>query len=60
MCWGNQGNGGEVADPRNYCFRLSSLLETANASYDWLNRVVAIGIVHRLADGPVYSAFEAL
>jgi len=47
-------------DPKSYYFRLNPLFETANASYDWLNRVVAIGIGHRLADGPIYSIFEVL
>ena len=51
---------GEVVDPKSYYFRLNSLFETASASYDWLNRVVAIGIGHRLADGPIYSIFEVL
>src|SRR3979490_200511 len=41
---------GEVVDPKSYHFRLNPLFETANASYDWLNRVVAFGIGHRLAD----------
>jgi Protein of unknown function (DUF3237) len=51
---------GEVVDPTSYYFRINPLFETANASYDWLNRVVAIGIGHRRADGPVYSVFEVL
>jgi len=51
---------GEVVDPTSYYFRLNPLFETANANYDWLNRVVAVGIGHRLADGPIYSIFEVL
>jgi hypothetical protein len=51
---------GEVVDPKSYYFRLNPLFETANARYDWLNRVIAIGIGHRLADGPIYSIFEVL
>jgi hypothetical protein len=51
---------GEVVDPKNYYFRLNPLFETANARYDWLNRVVAIGIGHRVAAGPIYSIFEVL
>jgi len=27
---------------------------------DWLNRILAIGIGHRRADGPLYSVFEVL
>ena len=26
----------------------------------WINRIIAIGIGHRLADGPVYNIFEVL
>ena len=51
---------GEVVDPTSYYFRINPLFETANANYDWLNRVVAIGIGHRRADGPIYSIFEVL
>jgi hypothetical protein len=51
---------GEAIDPATYYFRISPMFETANASYDWLNRVLAIGIGHRRPDGPVYSVFEVL
>jgi len=51
---------GEVVDPTSYYFRINPLFETANANYDWLNRVVAVGIGHRMADGPIYSIFEVL
>src|SRR6202162_2768423 len=33
---------GEVVDPTSYYFRINPLFETANAKYDWLNRVVAV------------------
>jgi len=51
---------GEVVDPTSYYFRINPLFETASAKYDWLNRVVAIGIGHRRTDGPIYSVFEVL
>jgi hypothetical protein len=51
---------GEVVDPASYYFRINSLFETAAANYDWINRVVAVGIGHRRADGPIYSIFEVL
>jgi hypothetical protein len=51
---------GEAVDPANYYFRINPLFETAAATYDWLNRVVAVGIGHRRADGPIYSVFEVL
>jgi uncharacterized protein DUF3237 len=51
---------GEVVDPTSYYFRINPLFETAAANYDWINRVVAVGIGHRRADGPIYSIFEVL
>ena len=51
---------GEVVDPERYYFRISPLFETAAPRYDWINRVIAVGIGHRLANGPVYSIFEVL
>jgi Protein of unknown function (DUF3237) len=51
---------GEAIDPSTYYFRISPMFETASASYDWLNRILAIGIGHRRPDGPVYSVFEVL
>jgi len=51
---------GEVVDPERYYFRISPLFETAAPRYDWINRVIAVGIGHRLAEGPVYSVFEVL
>jgi len=51
---------GEAVDPASYYFRIAAFFETASAKYDWLNRIVAIGIGHRRADGPIYSMFEAL
>jgi Protein of unknown function (DUF3237) len=51
---------GENVDPASYYFRLSGLFETAAPQYDWLNRLIAIGIGDRRPDGPIYSIFEVL
>jgi hypothetical protein len=51
---------GDVVDPASYYFRINPLFETAAPKYEWLNRVVGIGIGHRQADGPIYSIFEVL
>jgi hypothetical protein len=51
---------GEVVDPASYYFRINPLFETASDKYDRINRVVAVGIGHRHADGPIYSNFEVL
>ncbi|MEJ1963172.1 MAG: DUF3237 domain-containing protein [Gammaproteobacteria bacterium] len=51
---------GEVMDPATHYFRIAPMFETAAPRYDWLSRIVAVGIGHRRADGPVYSVFEVL
>jgi hypothetical protein len=51
---------GETVDPASYYFRINPLFETAAPTYDWINRVVAVGIGHRRADGPIYNVFEVL
>jgi Protein of unknown function (DUF3237) len=51
---------GEAVDPAAYYFRMAPFFETAAPQYDWINRIVALGIGHRRADGPVYSVFEVL
>ncbi len=51
---------GEVVDPSEVYFRSAAFFETAEPSLGWLNHVVALGIGHRRADGPVYSVFELL
>ena len=51
---------GELVDPSEIYFRSIVQFETAAPQYDWLNRVVAVGVGQRRADGPVYSVFEVL
>jgi hypothetical protein len=51
---------GEAVDASSYYFRINAQFEAATGTYDWLNRVLAVGIGHRRADGPVYSLFEVL
>jgi hypothetical protein len=51
---------GEAVDAASYYFRILPMFETASAKYAWLNRIVAVGIGHRQADGPTYSIFEVL
>jgi hypothetical protein len=51
---------GEFVDPASYYFRINPLFETAAPKYDWINRVIAVGVGHRPAEGPVYSVFEVL
>jgi Protein of unknown function (DUF3237) len=51
---------GEAPDPRTYYFRMSAFFETSAKTYDWINRIISVGVGNRLADGPVYSVFEVL
>ena len=51
---------GETVDPASYYFRIAPTFETASVEHGWLNRIVAVGVGHRFADGPVYSVFEVL
>jgi hypothetical protein len=44
---------GEAVDPEMYYFRINPLFETGATTYNWLNRILAVGIGHRLPDGPV-------
>lgn len=53
-------NKGEAVDPDSYYFRITPVFEAPAGRYEWLNRVLAIGVGHRFADGPVYSVFEVL
>jgi len=36
------------------------MFETSAPKYDWINRIIAVGTGHRLADGLLYSIFEVL
>jgi hypothetical protein len=51
---------GEHVDPTNYYFRMNPMFETSSKKYDWMNRIIAVGIGHRPPDGPLYSIFEVL
>jgi hypothetical protein len=51
---------GENVDPSSYYFRMNPLFETSSEKYDWMNRIIAVGIGHRPPDGPIYSIFEVL
>jgi hypothetical protein len=51
---------GEEVDPASYYFRIAPIFEAPAGKYEWLNRVIAVGVGHRFAYGPVYSVFEVL
>jgi hypothetical protein len=49
---------GESVNPTEYYFRVTPWFETSAEKYDWLNRVIAVAIGHRLPSGPIYNVFE--
>ena len=53
-------NRGEPVDPGLYYFRTAPFFETGSEKYGWLNRIVCIGLGHRLPEGPVYDVHQVL
>lgn len=51
---------GDDVDPASYYFRIVPRFATSAPRYEWLNRILAVGIGHRQAAGPIYSIFEIL
>lgn len=51
---------GEVVGPESYYFRINPVFEAPVGRYEWLNDILAVGLGHRFAYGPVYSVFEVL
>lgn len=51
---------GEDVDPSEYYFRVAPLFETASKKYDWLNRVLAIGIGRRTRNQVSYHVYAVL
>ena len=48
---------GEMVDTSEYYFRTAPLFETASATYDWLNRVLAVGIGRRTPGQVSYAVY---
>lgn len=51
---------GELVDPADYYFRISPVFETAAKRYEWINRIVAVGVGRREPSGPIYAVEEVL
>lgn len=51
---------GETVAPKDYYLRTSLVFETASPKYDWLNRVVAVGVGRREPDAVIYDVHEVL
>ena len=51
---------GKEVDPSEYYLRNTPYFETASEKYDWLNRIVAVGVGRRMPDHAAYDVFEIL
>lgn len=51
---------GDAVDPSEYYFRVTPHFETASEKYAWLNRLIAVGIGERKANGPHYRVYKIL
>lgn len=51
---------GERVDPGAYYFRIVPVFETSAKKYDWMNKIVAIGVGRRDPTGPTYAIEEIL
>ena len=51
---------GEVVASSEYYLRNTPYFETSVPKYDWLNRIVAVGVGRRMPDHAVYDVFEIL
>ncbi len=51
---------GEEVDPSEYYLRNTPYFETSASQYDWINRVVSVGVGRRMPDHAAYDIFEIL
>ena len=51
---------GEDVPPSEYYLRTTLQFETSSEKYDWINRVLAVGIGRREPDGVTYDVYEIL
>ena len=51
---------GETVDPSEYYLRNTPYFETSVEKYDWLNRIVSVGVGRRMPDHAEYDIFQIL
>lgn len=51
---------GDPVDAGEYYFRVAPFLETASPKYDWLNRIVPVGVGQRGPTDVSYTVHELL
>lgn len=51
---------GEAVDPSEYYFRTTPIFETSSEKYNWLTRIVCVGVGAREPNGVRYRIYEIL
>jgi predicted ester cyclase len=51
---------GEIVDPSDYYFRVAPLFETASKKYEWLNRVLAVGVGRSTHNQVIYDVYAVM
>ena len=51
---------GEEVDPSEYYLRSTPYFETSAPQYDWINRIVSVGVGRRMPDYAAHDVFEIL
>jgi hypothetical protein len=51
---------GESIDSSKYYFRVTTVVETGSKKYDWLNRIVAVGVGNLIPAGVEYKIYMVL
>ncbi|MEM7750936.1 MAG: DUF3237 domain-containing protein [Pseudomonadota bacterium] len=51
---------GDTVDPSEYYLRNTPYFETSSEKYDWLNRIVSVGVGRRMPDHAAYDVFQIL
>lgn len=51
---------GEPVAPESYYLRCAPFFETSAPRYDWLNRIVSVGVGRREPTAAIYDIFEVL
>ena len=51
---------GEQVPPNEYYLRTGLVFETASRKYDWMNRIVGVGVGRRAPGAAIYDVFEIL
>jgi hypothetical protein len=51
---------GESIDSSKYYFRVTTVVETGSKKYDWLNRIVAVGVGNLMPAGVEYKIYMVL